>query len=118
MMHKDILEVRQSSSYSLFQTSMRNQRQFNLNDEPYLHINDMFVKVRIIGVYMPLEDNSEYLYKVQIPEGLERELRYNKEKEFTCKELYHSKDEAKQEALKQANFIHYKNLEWIENFFK
>lgn len=109
--------IHNSGNYVTFSGTLRNQYRFNLFDEVYIQYQGKMVKGLIRGVELPVPDNSDYIYKVQLPEDTFGRLSDGVEA-LKCDKIFKSKEDAKKSAIKHLEHIHKLNMDNIENFFK
>lgn len=109
--------------------TLRNQKQFNINDDVFFAygINGEIARGIIVGVELPPIDNPDYVYKIQLPE----ELVYNnvdkddfyKGENFDkitlkCDRIFNSIEEAKVSATKHLQHMYESQKKEIESYFK
>ena len=111
--------------------TLRNQKRFNIDDTVFfVYGENNIAKSRIIGVELPLENNADYIYKIQLPENLilentkNRDDFYNnknadilKANTLKCDRIFNTIEEAKESAIKQTNWMHELQLKEIESYF-
>lgn len=104
-----------SGSYVTFSGTLRNQYRFDLLDEVYIQFSGKMVKGMIRGVELPVRDNPDYIYKIQLPKET---FGYNDNPiTLKCDQIFRNKEEAKASAIKHLEHLHKLNLDNIEKFF-
>lgn len=104
-----------------------NEKIFQINDMVFFSLDnhDIF-SGRVVGVELPPVDNSEYLYKIQLPEEVIRQRMECKDfyegKEIdkvviTCKNIFSTVQEAKESALDNLERMERLQREEIERYF-
>lgn len=106
---------------------LRNQKRFNINDKVFFSINNHDIAFgRIVGVELPLDQNPEYKYKIELPEELIQQRMDSKDfyegvdidkVELNCEYIFATIEEAKQSALKNLERMHKLQKEEIDRYF-
>jgi hypothetical protein len=106
---------------------LRNEKQFNIHDKVFFVINgNEIAKGKIVGVELPIAENPEYSYKVEIAEDWIREK--NEWKELTqtaleimtldCESIFGTIKEAKESATENLERMYKLQKEEIDRYFE
>ena len=107
--------------------TLRNQKRFNIGDRVFFSINGRDISFgNIVGIELPPVQNSEYEYKIQLPEEIIMQKMDRDDffagKNFdkvvlTCERIFYTIEEAKESALKNLEIMAKLQKEEIERYF-
>lgn len=97
--------------------TFRNEKRFNIGDDVFFSPDGhSIVRGQVVGVELPPEWNSDFLYKIRIPDGaLNREDINNSV--LKCDRIFRSLDEARDSAKQKANRMHELEMKEIDTYF-
>ena len=131
-MIEDIYKVNYMRDRFSYVGTLRNAKIFNINDDIFYAYGQSIIKGKIIGVELPLDENPEYRYKVELPkEIVNAEIRkieenpdlYSREYEvpkhliLTCDKIFNNVQEAKESAEKNLQHMFELQKQEIERYF-
>lgn len=125
---KEIYRLNYMRNYWSYVGTLRNEKKFNLHDKVFFVVNgNEIAKGEIVGVELPPVDNSEYKYKIKLPEELIRQRMdyddfYKGENidkvTLTCGSIFNTVKEAKESAIKQLDKLYKLQKEDIDRYFE
>lgn len=98
--------------------TLRNAKKFNINDSVWFASDNKIIRGLIKGVELTIDENPEFLYKIQVPSGSISYVDGGTEyKNIKCDKIFSSIGEAKESAIKYANREFNREIEKIESYF-
>ena len=124
---KEIYKVHYMKHRFSYVGLLRNEKQFNIQDKVFFVINgNEIAKGKIVGVELPIAENPEYSYKVEIAAEWVREANEWKETTQTdleritldCDSIFGTIKEAKESAIKNLERMYELQKDEIDRYFK
>lgn len=115
-MIEDIYRVNYMKNRFSFVGTLRNEKRFNIHDIVFISNGEDMIKCRVIGVELPIAENPEYKYKLELPKD-DYKKDGDKYRNLSCKNIFSSIDEAEKSARTNLKRMFDLQEEEIERYF-
>ena len=125
---RDIYKIEYFRNKFYYAGTLRNERRFNLHDDIFFVVRENEIaKGRIVGVELPLHDNPDYIYKVQLPSeyvesewhklDVQKQSHVLERVSLKCDKIFLSLEDAKASAMQKLEQMYSLQKGEIENYF-